>query len=246
MPEKRSFNPLFELTMLRTRDFLREPEAVFWVFFFPILLGVVLGIAFRNTGPEKIRVAVESGAAQSATFIADALARTSDVEVVRLAPEEATKALRSGRVALVVRAPQNLNALSFDYRYDPSRPESRTARLVVDDALQRAAGRTDVASARDETVTEPGARYIDFLVPGLIGMNLMVSSIFGVGFSVVQARMKKLLKLLSATPMRRGHYLASFTISRLFFSSPNSCSSSASRGCSLASRCAGRGRASAR
>jgi ABC-type multidrug transport system permease subunit len=106
---------------------------------------------------------------------------------------------------------------AFNYRYDPTRSESRIARLTVDDALQRAMGRADVASATDEKVTKPGARYIDFLIPGLIGLNLMGSGIWGIGFAVVSARNHKLLKRLAATPMRRSHYLFSFMLSRLIF-----------------------------
>src|SRR5207248_8412930 len=103
------------------------------------------------------------------------------------------------------------------YRAASTRTGGRLARLQVDDAVQRARGRPDVASVRDERITEPGARYIDFLIPGLLGMNLMGSGLWGVGFSVVQARTKKLLKRLMATPMRRGHYLLSFILSRLLF-----------------------------
>jgi ABC-type multidrug transport system permease subunit len=106
---------------------------------------------------------------------------------------------------------------SYDFRFDPTRPESKTARLAVDDALQRALGRKDIVQVRDETVTEPGARYIDFLVPGLVGMNLMGSGLWGLGFVVVQARTRKLLKRLAATPMRRSHFLLSFMFSRLAF-----------------------------
>jgi ABC transporter DrrB family efflux protein len=106
---------------------------------------------------------------------------------------------------------------SPSYRFDPTRPESQQARRVVDDALQRAAGRADVISARDETFTEPGARYIDFLIPGLLGMNLMGSGLWGVGFAVVTARTRKLLKRFAATPMRRAHYLLSFVLSRMIW-----------------------------
>jgi ABC-type multidrug transport system permease subunit len=240
-PESKSLHPLVELTMARVREFLREPEVIFWVFVFPILLVFALGIAFRNTGPEKIRVAVEKSETntQASSTFADALARSSNIEVLQLSSAEATQALRSGKVALVVRPGESdaetrgrvdaandssvntstrlpLSA-SFSYRYDPARPESRQARLVVDDALQRAAGRSDVAHASDETFTEPGARYIDFLIPGLLGMNLMGSGLWGVGFAVVNARTKKLLKRFAATPMRRSHYLLSFVLSRLFF-----------------------------
>ncbi|HYO64041.1 MAG TPA: ABC transporter permease [Pyrinomonadaceae bacterium] len=240
----RPLHPLAELTLTRLREFLREPEAVFWVFGFPILLAFALGIAFRNTGPEKIHVAVETGGAQSsvADALADTLRRTPDLEVLALAPEEARQALRSGKVALVVRPddsttnvattnapnadaseatargalPEGSRA-SYEYRFDPTRPESRAARLVVDDTLQRAAGRGDVARSAEVKITEPGARYIDFLIPGLLGLNLMGSGLWGVGFGIVTARMRKLLKRLSATPMRRSHYLASFVLSRMVF-----------------------------
>jgi ABC-2 type transport system permease protein len=101
------------------------------------------------------------------------------------------------------------------YRYDETRPEGRTARFLVDDALQRAAGRRDPLPVSERLVRERGARYIDFLVPGLLGMNLMGSGIWGVGFAIVDARKKRLLKRLIATPMSRAQYLASFVLSRL-------------------------------
>ena len=227
-------HPLVELTMARIREFMREPEVVFWVFAFPILLVCALGIAFRNTGPEKIPVAVEKTEAQAARAEAlfGALSNSADIPPTLLSPAEAAQALRSGKVALVVRPSADVGAApagdasapqlpaipaSPSYRYDPSRPESKQARLAVDDALQRAAGRADVVRAGDETFTEPGARYIDFLIPGLLGMNLMGSGLWGVGFAVVTARTKKLLKRFAATPMRRSHYLLSFVFSRLIF-----------------------------
>ncbi|MGH9260960.1 MAG: ABC transporter permease, partial [Acidimicrobiales bacterium] len=125
---------------------------------------------------------------------------------------DAQRALRTGRIALLV-----VPGDTLVYRYDSTRTESRLARLEVDEALQRARGRRDPAVVRDDRVTEPGARYIDFLIPGLLGMNLMGSGMWGVGFSVVQARQKRLLKRLIATPMRRGDYLLSYVLSRLIF-----------------------------
>ena len=228
-------DPLVELTLARIREFVREPEAVFWVLIFPVLLAFALGIAFRNTGPEKIQVAIENdnhNAGATMSRLADALARSGEIEAVSLSKDDAARALRSGKVALVVRpfdigsetekasgATEQIElALTpFNYRYDPSRPESRTARLLVDDALQRALGRRDVTSAGEERVSEPGARYIDFLIPGLLGMNIMGSGLMGVGFAIVTARMRKLLKRLAATPMRRSDYLLSFVFARLIF-----------------------------
>lgn len=238
---RHTFHPLIELTLIRLREFLREKEAVFWVFVFPVLLALALGVAFRNTAPEKIRVAVESTTnSPVAEQIVRALSVSGEIEASVLEPAEAARRLGGGSVSLVVRtrsampatensiadassaslAPANqarVFAPEVEYRYDATRPESRIARLAVDDALQRAQGRAEVARTRDERVTEPGGRYIDFLIPGLIGLNLMGSGMWGLGFNIVTARGRKLLKRFAATPMRRSHYLLSFMMSRLVF-----------------------------
>jgi ABC-2 type transport system permease protein len=209
---RQSLHPLIELTLMRVREFLREKEAVFWVFIFPVLMTFALGIAFRNTGPDKTPVAIEAGSAK-ATETSSLLSRSSEITATVLSPDEAAQALRSGKVSIVVRPVND----AFEYRFDPTRPESRAARLLVDDVLQRGKGRTDVVSIGEATITEPGARYVDFLVPGLIGMNLMGSGLWGLGFTVVIARSRKILKRFAATPMRRSHYLLSFMLSRLIF-----------------------------
>ena len=203
-------HPLGQLTLARMREFYREPEAIFWVFGFPIVLAFALGIAFRNRGPGELRVGVARGPGDSS--IAAVLDHSPALAARVLDPAEARAALRAGRIALLVAPGEPLV-----YRYDSTRTESRLARLEVDEVLQRARGRTDPAAVRDERVTEPGSRYIDFLIPGLLGMNLMGSGLWGVGFAVVQARSKKLLKRLMATPMRRSDYLLSFILSRLVF-----------------------------
>jgi ABC-2 type transport system permease protein len=258
----RWFDPLVQLTLARVREFIREPEAVFWVFVFPVVLACVLGIAFRNTSPQKLRIAVEDSgqgpdrnvptageASAQASQIAGVLTRYPGLEGVVMSPSDASRALRTGKVAIVVRvieAPDlaqsqpsggaagadDLSSAivtpmggrghavadpSFNYKYDPTRPDSQIARLQVDDALQRAFGRTDVATAQDEKFAEPGARYIDFLIPGLIGLNLMGSGLWGLGFAIVTARTRKLLKRFAATPMRRSQYLLSFMLSRMAF-----------------------------
>jgi len=212
-------SPLWQLTLCRVREFVREPEAVFWVFVFPVLLACALGIAFRNTAPERNKIAVEisEGAdSASAAQLARSLSESSDISAESMTPDQASRALRTGKVALVLRSTA-VAGKGFEYRFDPTRPESRIARLATDDALQRHLGRADVVEVTEEKVAEAGARYIDFLIPGLIGLNLMGSGMWGLGFAVVQARTRKLLKRLAATPMRRSHYLLSFMFSRLVF-----------------------------
>lgn len=203
-------SPLFELTVARLKEFLREPEALFWVFAFPILLALALGLAFRGKAPEKIPVGVVDGPRAAAT--AAALER-SPALAPRVYPAGAAReALRTGKVSLLVEDEDGPV-----YRFDATRPDARAARLEVDDALQRAAGRADPLRPREVRVEEPGSRYIDFLVPGLLGLNLMGTSMWGLGFSIVTARTKKLLKRLAATPMRRSEYLLAQMLARLLF-----------------------------
>lgn len=211
--EKRrwSEHPLVQLTRVRYREFFREPEAVFWVFIFPVLLAAGLGIAFRNRAPDLISVAVVASDTAPSSMV-EALRKTEAIEVSTSSESAAGEALRTGEVAIVLRPSSDG---SVEYRYDDTRPESRIARLVVDDVLQRAAGRRDPVPLSERLVHERGSRYIDFLVPGLLGMNLMGSGIWGVGFAIVDARKKRLLKRLIATPMSRPQYLASFVFSRL-------------------------------
>jgi ABC-2 type transport system permease protein len=215
MSEPRS-HPLLELTRARLLEFFREPEAVFWVFVFPVLLAVALGIAFRAQPPERTRVAVVAG--PLAQRVATVLAADVSLLVTTATAEAAERELRDGEVDLVVRAEAAhtvASGLGATYRFDPDRPEGQRARLAVEAALQRGLGRGDVAASHDEPVVEVGGRYVDFLIPGLIGLNLMGSGMWGLGFAIVQARVRKLLKRFAATPMRRSHFLLAFALSRL-------------------------------
>ena len=201
---------IVELTSARTKEFVRETEAIFWVFGFPLLLALALGFAFREKPPDRIPIAVVAG--PSASSETSALGKSPALNPKIMDPAAAQDALRHGKVSLVVDPSHSLV-----YRYDPTNPDSRTARREADDALQAAAGRRNVVPARDEFVHEQGARYIDFLIPGLLGMNLMGTGMWGMGFTIANARMKKLLKRLIATPMRKSQYVASQFLSRLIF-----------------------------
>ena len=210
MTSRMDRSPLFQLTLARIRGFFREPSAVFWTFAFPVLLTIALGIAFRSRPPEPVRTAVEAG--PGAEAVRATLAAGRDVTADVMAEGDARAALRTGRVSIVV-----VPGAPPTYRYDPTRPESRLARAVVDDLLQRAAGRADALPVADQRLTEPGARYVDFLVPGLVGMNIMSAGMWGIGWVIVEDRQKKLLRRMVATPMRRSEYLLSFVIVRVLF-----------------------------
>lgn len=226
-------SPLLELFKARLREFYRQPARLFWVYFFPTILAVVLGLAFQSgkveptfidlidndaTGP--VAMALESPGAR------DGEAGRPGIRFVVRPAEEALKRLHTGKSVLVVEPTGSGPPI---YHYDQTRPESGVARLVVDDALQRSWGRDDVdgkgqtISSRplDQTSAERGSRYIDFLVPGLIGLNTMGGGMWGVGFLIVNYRVGKLLKRFMATPMPRHDFLLAILGARLTFLIPD-------------------------
>jgi ABC-2 type transport system permease protein len=201
------------LLAARMLELKREPEVVFWVFVFPLLLALGLGIAFRNKPGEAISVAIvsDAGADQAQAM----LARSPQHDHFKphvLDAGAARNGFRLGKFDLVVE-PDGKGG--FQYRYDPARPESVLAKTEVNDALQTAAGRRDAIATSTVTSSEPGSRYIDFLIPGLLGMNLMNSGMWGIGFALVDMRQRKLLKRFVGTPMRRSDFLMALASSRL-------------------------------
>ncbi len=203
-------HPLYQMTLCRFLGFIREPEAVFWTFVFPILMAAGLGLAFRQRGPDKPHIGVVAAAEAP---ISVALKKDTTLVADFFNDSSGAKALRTGKVALLVKPAAN----GVHYIYDPARGDASTARLIANRAIQSGGGSIEPVPASDSYVSEKGSRYIDFVVPGLLGMNLMGSGIWGLGFAIVTARNQKLLKRYMATPMKRSQYLFSFLLSRLVF-----------------------------
>jgi ABC-2 type transport system permease protein len=201
---------LYQLTVTRLKLTLREPEAIFWIFVFPILLAIGLGIAFRNRPADVLPVGATT------EQLTQALAADSGLKATQMDESAGVHALAVGTIVLL--AEQTGHGVAGDgvvYRYDNTNPDARTARMIADRAIEVAAGRKDVVTATNDLVHEKGSRYIDFVVPGLLGMNLMGSAMWGLGFSIVDGRQKKLLKRMVASPMPRWQYLMGYLLSRL-------------------------------
>ncbi len=209
------YNPLWQLISTRTWQFFREPEAIFWTYGFPLLMIVGLGIAFRNKVEPPVSFDVVSGVASEQ--VVEALKSDERFKVAAHSSDDAFVRLRNNKTPVVVTVADDG---AYEYHFDPDNPESKSARDRIDDALQRAAGREDIIPTADRTVTALGSRYIDFLVPGLIGMNLMSGGMWGIGFVLVDMRVRNLLKRLLATPMRRSHFLLSMVGGRAMFFIP--------------------------
>jgi ABC-2 type transport system permease protein len=198
--------PLVQLTLTRIREFLREPEAVFWALLFPILLTTGLGIAFRNQPVDVLNVGSTDPA------IADALRRQPALAVATFTPAEAHDALRAGKVALLAERAADGSVV---FQFDDTNPDARAARTLAEDAVQRAAGRRDPVAVQDRILREAGSRYVDFVVPGLVGLGILSNALWGLGFSIVDARRRHLTKRLLATPMPRRDYLLSYLLWRM-------------------------------
>jgi len=203
-----------ELTRVRVLSFFREPEAVFWVFVFPIVTALVLGFAFRGGAVESSPVGVVASVVDPA--VVAALEARGDVAIETYETEDAARrALGRARIDALLGA-TDPGGGRLDVVIDPRRSEAALAELRVRAAMQEAAGIPPLALAREE-VTEPGSRYVDFLLPGLVGMNLMGTGMWGIGFGIADARRRKFLKRLVVTPMRRTSFLLGYVNARLVF-----------------------------
>jgi ABC-type multidrug transport system permease subunit len=227
------YSPLIQLYLVRLRDFYRQPARVFWVYGFPTLLAIVLGLAFQNRPPAPVLVDLIEGPGSAGIKRALAEHNTeldrlkkegkprlsvAPIEIHEASEPEALKRLNTGKTPLVI---EPLGSESWTYRYDPTRPEAAAGRQLLDDVLQESFGRKNPRATRDVYVTEPGSRYIDFLIPGLIGLNAMGGGLWGIGFLLVNFRIAKLLKRFVATPMPRRDFLLAVLGARLTFVIPD-------------------------
>jgi ABC-type multidrug transport system permease subunit len=231
--------PIWQLILSRLRLFLREPMAIFWVYGFPILMMMSLGIAFRENPQEVIAVdVVEAGVGSQASGggsqgsgvegrepdnpkfriqnLKSILSADARFKVVASPAEDWRKRLQAGKTDLVIEIKPADSTAPYQLWDEPHRAESRLARYAVEAALLRNQ-RPGPSTPEVKHLEQAGARYIDFLLPGMIGMGLMGGGMWGVGFVVVDMRVRKLLKRFLATPMRRSDFLLAVMVSRLLF-----------------------------
>jgi ABC-2 type transport system permease protein len=213
------YNPLLELTLARLREFYREPAAVFWVYVFPLLLAVALGFAFREKPVANITVDIREdvGSPEAVAAVKEKLSRDERLVVRGVTGDEWMKKLRSGKSDLVIAAAPDAG---FELWDDPNRSETVLARHAVESLLYKEVVTTAAPKLTERHLEETGNRYIDFLIPGLLGMNLMGGGLWGVGFVLADMRVRKLLKRFLATPMSRRDFLLSIMFSRMVFTVP--------------------------
>ncbi|MBF0441062.1 MAG: ABC transporter permease [Oligoflexales bacterium] len=208
-------NPLYQLVKMRILDFVRDPAAIFWTFGFPIVLAIGLGTAFHQQEPLSGKIAVVGPAASR---VIPALGTGKGIVLAKMDEAGAMMELNKGDLDLVLLARENLERkIELDYHFDMMQPGALGIRCHINDSVQKYFGSLDSIPSKDIIGRERGGRYIDFLLPGLIGMNIMGSCMWGMGYNIVDSRRRKLLKRFAVTPMRRSHFLLSFFLSRLIF-----------------------------
>ena len=214
-------NALLQITASRIREFYREPAAIFWVYGFPLIMAMALGIAFRQR-PIEQPIAVDL-VGSGADALQKKLADDKRFKLTVSPQEDWKRRLRAGKTDLVIEV-ETANAANYTLWDEPHRAESLLARYAVELALRGTADtKADIArppAIAQKHLEEKGIRYIDYLMPGMLGMNLMGGGLWGVGFVLVDMRSRKLLKRFLATPMRRSDFLLGVMFSRLIFTVP--------------------------
>jgi len=206
------FNPLYHLVFMQIRIFFREPGILFWAIGFPVAMATVLGVAFSSKSDAKRKIAVVSDHKENVVKIFQDQVKDrygyGEFQLVFLDDTEAEKELKKGKALFKLKEQNG----SFELYLDPSNQESLSAALEVKDSFH------NKSEAKILPLKVPGTRYIDFLIPGLIAMGIMNSTIWGDAWSIMELRMKKLLRRMSASPMPRYQFLLSFFFSRIFIS----------------------------
>ena len=208
-------NALWQQTKSRWREFKREPSAMFWVVTMPLLWITVLGFAFSNPRPERYGVGMLPEMKQDSAM--QVLQKDPNIKPYFLDEKEIETLFRRGEIVLEIsRTPAN----EIEYTLDSANPESMRAKDYVDRVIQVSAGRKDVVPTIRAQREVLGGRYVDFLIPGILALSIMTSSLFGVGMTIVSNRRENLLKRYLATPMNPSTYIVSHIFGRfmvLFF-----------------------------
>ena len=205
-------NSFIQQVKFRWREFRREPSAFYWVVFMPIIWMLALGFAFSEPKAEIYGVGWPADINQSslAMKIERVLDSSKMVNLYKTVEENLATLNQRGHTSINLQVGEDKLSFSFD----KTNPTAQRAQLFVNDLIERSLGRKDIIQTENSYIKAHGLRYVDFLIPGLLGLSIMTSSLFGVGMTIVSNRKENLLKRYLATPMKPYEYITSHIIGR--------------------------------
>jgi len=236
-----SFNQFRQLTSALFRELIREPGILFWGFLFPILMSLGLGLAFTKKSDtiRKVAIITESGSQESSienapldVFLNNNCKRNGDTTSTEWNFRYEIKDDKLGNsiflfyymkweVGMILLKRGTINLLlsssedSVSYHFDPMNSDAELTYLKLSSAIGRNNSAQETGNSEIRPMTVTGTRYIDFLVPGLISLGVMMSCMWGISYGIIEKRSKKLLRRLVATPMKKSHFLMALITVRI-------------------------------
>ncbi len=208
---------LGQLLLIHFREFFREPAVLFWALFFPAALALVLGLAFRSPSDTTVQIGliIKSDEARGEQ-VKHQIEKDDRFRVQIYTEAMAEHALKSGKIHLVV----VVRPSDLLFRYDPAsdaavKEASMLKAALLHDLLYGQDGPSAGSFIKDEKLDIPGTRYIDYFIPGLLAFDVMNACLWGIGWSLISMRMKKLLRRMAATPMNHNLFFLSFGLARI-------------------------------
>jgi ABC-type multidrug transport system permease subunit len=230
---------LWQLTVSLFRELIREPGVLFWGIAFPILMSLGLGMAFTRKADILRKVAVIPSSGTTITDTSSLYlfldrkcekqeAKTDDdpgwkftLKEEKLSNsvflfysmewDEAIVKLKRGTVNLILKEENGIT----EYHFDPMNSDAELTFLKLHEIIDSKGIKVTESEGVIRPLTIEGTRYIDFLVPGLLTLGVMMSTMWGISYGLIEKRSKKLLRRLVATPMRKSHFLVALMTVRL-------------------------------
>jgi ABC-2 type transport system permease protein len=202
---------LIQLILVNFKTFFREPAILFWAVLFPIIMAWVLGVAFSNKG-ESLRTVYVIGESAPEKITGEKVMgeETGNAYRIKFQPsseEEAIRAVKRGLTTLFI----EVKGDSLIYHFDPLNSDAQLTHLI----LERGIGDVDTKNTAIDPLQTKGTRYIDFLIPGMIALGIMNACIWGIGWSLIENRMKKLLRRMVATPLKKPIFFTAQMFTRI-------------------------------
>lgn len=241
---------LGQLFSVHAKELLREPGVLFWGFVFPILMALGLGLAFTKKTDVVVNAAViERANSQNYSIHPDSkidrflkqhtekIAATNDKpETQRLVIKndklgnttylfrkcsrpQAMTLLKKGKVSILIEETEG----HLHFHFDPHNPDAQIAYLKLSTLFKSDKINKNPDNPDIETLTVSGSRYVDFLIPGLIAMGIMMSCMWGLSYGMIEKRSQKLLRRMVATPMKRSYFLLTLMTVRMVLNFLESC-----------------------